>query len=89
MRRVGIRDLKNRTTQLLHEEKVLLIQRHGRDVGVYVPLGEIENIPLEVRLKLFQQVTDEIARQGRRRGISEQALVRKFEALKVRKRRGS
>lgn len=88
MRCVGIRDLKNRTTQLLHEEEVLLVQRHGKDVGVYVPLGEIENIPLEVRLRLFQKVTDEVACAARRRGISEQALVRRFEALKARKRRG-
>lgn len=37
MKRVAVREFKNRATQLLRGEDVLLIQRHGKDVGVYVP----------------------------------------------------
>lgn len=89
MKRIGIRELKNQATRLLHEDEVLLIQRHGKDVGVYIPLSELESAPLEVRLRLFQRVTDEIGRSAQRRGISESGLLKRFQALrKARRRRG-
>ncbi len=87
MKRIGIRDLKNHATQLLRRDELLLVQRHGRDVGVYVPLGEMDAAPLEVRLRIFQQVTDEIARSARRKGISEGDFVRHFKTLRSRKSR--
>lgn len=86
MKRVGIRDLKNRATRLLREDEVLLIQRHGRDVGVYVPIGGVDDLPLEVRLRLFARVTDEVAQAARRRRVTEETLVGRFKALKSRKR---
>ncbi len=82
MKRIGVRDFKNRATQLLREEEILLIQRHGRDVGVYLPLDDLEDLPLEIRLRLFERVTDEIAQAARRRSLSEASLVNRFQALR-------
>jgi hypothetical protein len=82
VKRIGIRDLKNRATQLLREDEVLLIQRHGKDVGVYLPLSDLDEAPLEVRLRLFQRVTDEIGRAARRRRVTEAGLLRRFRALR-------
>ena len=38
MKRVGIREFKDKVTALIAEEKGLVIERHGKPVGFYIPL---------------------------------------------------
>ena len=38
MKRVGIREFKDKATSLIAEEKGLVIERHGKPVGFYIPL---------------------------------------------------
>ena len=38
MKRVGVREFKDRATALIAEEKGLVIEKHGKPVGFYIPL---------------------------------------------------
>ena len=38
MKRVGVREFKNRVTALIAEGKGLVIEKHGTPVGFYIPL---------------------------------------------------
>ncbi len=38
MKRVGVREFKDRATALINEEKGLVIERRGKPVGFYIPL---------------------------------------------------
>lgn len=38
MRRVGVREFKDKATNLLHGGETLVIERHGQAVGFYIPV---------------------------------------------------
>ena len=38
MKRVGVREFKDKVTALIAEEKGLVIEKHGKPVGFYIPL---------------------------------------------------
>lgn len=38
MRRIGVREFKAKATTLIAEEKAIVIEKHGKPVGFYIPL---------------------------------------------------
>ena len=39
MQRVGVREFKNKATSLLASDETLVIERHGKVIGFYIPIA--------------------------------------------------
>lgn len=61
--------------------------RHGKPAGVLLPLSDPQAGPLEIRRKLYLDLSAKIARQLDAKGITEEKLQRGFEEFKKRRRR--
>ena len=71
MRRVGIREFKDKATQLLASEEPLVVERHGKVIGFYTPLKRPDQEKVNEAAARFDATMEGIAR---RLGISVEEL---------------
>ena len=65
MKRVGIREFKDKATSLIAEEKGLVIERHGKPVGFYIPLVKKDKAAAkEAAARLERTIEDILERRG-------------------------
>ncbi len=73
-----VREFRDKASGLLRSKDPILVTRRGRLAGVFFPWQK-EGLPLELKQDLFAMLTGEIARQIRRRGVSEKQVLADFE----------
>lgn len=72
MRRVGVREFKDKATSLLSSGETLVVERHGQAVGFYIPVGAKDRAAGRAALdRLGESVEEFLARTG----LTEDELV--------------
>ena len=87
MKTTSIRDFRSRVAELVDGDEPVLVTRHGKNAAVLYPLHDPKKIPLEIRRRLFRDITADIASQLDARGVSDDEIERDFVAFKKRRRR--
>jgi PHD/YefM family antitoxin component YafN of YafNO toxin-antitoxin module len=77
MRVSTVREFRDRATGLLRSKDPILVTRRGKLAGVFLPLKD-SSLPLDLRRELFSLLSSEIARQLRKAGASERAVLSDF-----------
>ena len=74
----SVRDFRDRATQMLKQREPVMITRHGKVVGFFMPATG-EALPLEIKRDLFYALTDSIrlAAKDQRQSHSVRASGRK------------
>ncbi len=65
----------------------ILVTRHGKNAAILFPLSDPKKIPLDLRRKLFRELTDDIARQLDAKGVTDEDVESAFSTVKKRRRR--
>jgi hypothetical protein len=79
MRISSVREFRDKATALLRSKTPILVTRHGRLAGIFFPRPEM-TLPIELKRELYGMLCSDVARQLKRRGISEAEVLRDFEA---------
>ena len=79
---VSIKEFKNKATALIREKRPILVKRRDKSVGLFIPLDDIDNLPLEIRLIALERLTDIIKAEMKKRGLSEEEVFKDFETWK-------
>lgn len=87
MKRATIREFRSNISELIAGDESVLVTKHGKPAAVVYPLGNTNEIPLEIRRKLYLTMAGEIARQLDTAGVSEEQIEREFNEHKKRRRR--
>lgn len=75
MKSVGVREFRNRATQLIASGETLVVERHGEPVGFFVPIVAKDRRAGAAALdRLGKTVRDVLAKTG----LSEDELVAEF-----------
>jgi hypothetical protein len=77
MRISSVREFRDRATTLLRSEDPILVTRRGRVAGVFLPWREA-NLPVDLRRELFAMLSADIARQLKRKRVSEKEVLQDF-----------
>ena len=85
MRISTIREFRDGATTLLRSRDPILVTRRGRLAGVFFPRPET-TLPIELKRELFVILGAEVARQLRRKGLSERAIAADFKAWRKARR---
>jgi antitoxin (DNA-binding transcriptional repressor) of toxin-antitoxin stability system len=67
MKRIGVREFKNKATALIAEEEALIIEKHGKPVGFYIPIKPKDKNSPELKeaiARLDALMEDILARTG-------------------------
>jgi hypothetical protein len=78
MRISSVRDFRDRATTLLRSDDPILVTRRGKVAGVFLPWREA-TLPVDFRRELFSMLTTEIARQLKKKRVTERAVLLDFE----------
>ena len=87
MKTTTVRQFRSQFCEMLQGKEAVLVTRHGKPAAVVYPLNDPKKLPLEVRRKLYLELSAEIARDLDAKGITEDEILRDFEEFKKRRRR--
>lgn len=70
MRISSVREFRDKATGLLRSKTPILVTRHGRLAGIFFPRPEM-TLPIELKRELYGMLSSDVARQLKRRGMSD------------------
>lgn len=85
VKHMGVRQFRDRATAVLREGEPIAVERHGKLIGIYIPVEEErgdDKEELRLALSRLEERVTEIAREA---GLSEEELADAFDLT----RRGS
>lgn len=85
MKITTVREFRDWATGLLWSNDPMLVMRRGRLAGVFFPCPGA-TLPLELRRELFAMLSQAIAIQITRRGLSEEEALADFERWRKERR---
>jgi hypothetical protein len=88
MRMSSVREFRDGATRLLRARDPILITRRGRLAGIFFPRPE-SSLPIELKRELFPALAAEVARQLKRRSVSEADVLADFAAWRKARRRAA
>lgn len=75
MRRVGVREFKNEATAMMSSGETIVIERHGKPIGFFVPIETKDRRAGRAAVRRFDRfMADLLARHG----IDEEDFAREF-----------
>jgi antitoxin (DNA-binding transcriptional repressor) of toxin-antitoxin stability system len=86
MRIAGIRELRARSADLLGGDEPVLVTKHGRVSGVYLPLDEPDRLPTDLRRELATVLGRHLSRLLAAQGVTEEEVAKDFRAHRKRRR---
>ena len=87
MRIAGIRELRADIKGVLSTGEPVLVTRHGRVSGVYVPLDEPDRVPDDLRKDIARVLGRYLSRRLDASGARERDVLKDFDAHRRRRRR--
>jgi hypothetical protein len=78
MRISSVREFRDRATTLFRSTDPILVTRRGKLAGVFLPWTEA-TLPVDFRRELFSMLTTEIARQLKKKRVTEKAVLKDFQ----------
>jgi len=79
MRISTVSEFRDQATGLLRSKDPILVTRRGRVTGVFFPCPG-QSIPLELKREMFAMLSGAVARQIKKRGLSEEDVLADFES---------
>lgn len=86
MKVAGMRELRAKSAALLGGGEPVLVTRHGRVSGVYVPLDEPDRLPDDLRRELAAVVGRHLAKVLDRKRVTERKITEDFDAYRRHRR---
>ena len=86
MRVTGVREFRNRVTELLGGDDLVFVTRHGKLTSILVPMEEPETLPVDLRRELLERIGEAISAHLRKSGVSEKQVLRDFKAWRKERR---
>jgi len=82
----GIRELRAKSAALFGSGEPVLVTKHGKVSGVYVPLNEPDRLPDDLRRELAVVLGRHLTKLLERKGITERDIAEDFHAHRRRRR---
>lgn len=86
MKVAGIRELRAKSAALFGSGEPVLVNRHGKVSGVYVPLDKPDRLPDDLRRELVAVLGRHLAKVFERKGVTEREIAEEFHAYRQRRR---
>jgi hypothetical protein len=78
MKTATVRQFCDRTTSLLKQDEPIIVMRHGKIMGFFLPASS-ETLLLKIKKDLFSTLTDEIRTSMKSRHLTEATILDNFE----------
>ena len=79
MRIAGIRELRSQSAALLGGSEPILVTKHGKISGVYLPLEDRDKLPDDIRRELLGVLGRHLDKLLVKRGVTESKIRKDFD----------
>lgn len=86
MKVAGIRELRAKSAALFGGGEPVVVTKHGKVSGVYVPLDEPDRLPDDLRRELAMVLGRHLSKLLKRKGVTEKEITEDFDAYRRRRR---
>jgi hypothetical protein len=86
MRVAGVREFRAHLTRYVSSEEPVVLTRHGRVSGLYLPLEDPSRVPDDLRRELAAVLGAHLSRLLEARGVTEREIEKDFRADRRRRR---
>jgi hypothetical protein len=76
MQRVGVREFRDRATKYLAGNEILVVERHGRPIGFYIPAASKKDEDLQSALARLEAAVERVLAES---GMDEAELSALFD----------
>ena len=80
-----VREFRNRATGILLSKGPVIITRHGRAAGVFLPTPDGQ-LPLDLRREIFAAATEQLHKQREELGVTEEQVAAEIDELHKKRR---
>ena len=87
MRVAGVREIRENLAAILGGHEPVLVTRHGKLSGLYVPLDDPERVPSDLRREIADVLGRHLSTMLDAGSVTEQAVQDDFDAYRRRRRR--
>jgi len=87
MKVATVREFRDKATAYFKDDEPILVTRHGKVTGLYLPIDHPDGLPIELRKELLVRFGNAISRSLKAKGITEEKLISDFNAFKKARRR--
>jgi hypothetical protein len=87
MKVATVREFRDKATSYFKADEPVLVTRHGKVTGLYLPIEHPESFPLELRKELLVRLGEFVGRSLEKKGITEGKLLADFNTFKKTRRR--
>jgi len=86
MQMTGVREFRNHLSRYVSGEEPVLLTRHGKVSGLYLPLEDPSHVPDDLRRELAAVLGAHLSRLLDAQGVSERDVAEDFRAHRRRRR---
>ena len=86
MKIAGIREIRARSAELLGGVEPVVVTKHGRVSGVFLPLDEPDHLPTDLRRELAAVLGRHLERRLDAQGVTEERVAEDFRAHRQHRR---
>jgi len=86
MKMAGIRELRERSASFLDSREPILVTRHGKISGLFLPLSNPNSIPDDIRRELADVLGRHLSTLLTEAGVSEKKILDDFHAYRSSRR---
>jgi hypothetical protein len=76
MKRVGVREFRDRATKYLASDEPIAVERHGRPIGFYIPVKRADDEEVREALDALDRAVKQVLEET---GMTEDELVRALD----------
>ena len=82
----GVREFRAKSPSWIREGEPVLLTKHGKVAGLFLPLEDPGSLPDDLRCGLLDKIGAAVWERLVAQGETEEGLIRDFEAYKKRRR---
>ncbi len=87
MKVASVKEFRDKATTYLKDEEPIIVTRHGKVAGLYLPIDHPESFPFDLKKELIIRLGEWISHSLEEKGIGEEMLLEDFERFKKTRRR--
>lgn len=80
MKVATIREFRDKATDWLRSDEVVLVTRDGHPAGFWVPWDLPKSLPDDLRRVVFLRLAEQVRRHTKAAGVSEDSALKDFKA---------
>jgi len=76
---LGVKEFKDKVTQVINERHPVLVTKYNKPEGLYFPLSHLKKMPLDLKRQIYLALSKKVIEKLEAAGIQEEEVLSDFD----------